>query len=641
VLHSFPTRRSSDLSKIINLQPGYLQVFNTSTSQFQTTIKIVNVNQILQNCTISKLCYSKNQLNYLLNFKNLIYRLNYNKDRSLGKQSTNLPINFTTLITNQFKTLTGGIVYYTQEQYRTKNYPTKIGIHFYEEIKRINHQTVLWLAEETYLPNCDNNFLLVATNNFIPEKFEIIPNHFSKTSGLIKIIEKKNSVQEINIQSGSLYEVVNLENVEEFTNQVFYPGEFLLNHIEINQPSFIEVIDTGLTIQLLIRPLEIYETPLAKSIEKKIGQELTKNSILEIKNLISCPYPSNQKIKQNNSLDLITDCLNLIIRNSFKKISQLKLDIKVNSTNKLIKLITSEELFLTQYIPANLKYTDINLSLIVKNYQFVNAYSTLGYLQVVTDKSLELVKLKSKNSQKKQIFLISNDDCITLSKNKIKDKTINQLLINPLDVSETGKIIIDNGKVLTIQKGRPYFFPNCKNDSFIDKTILQYKLVSSNLTKQLNYKSTINIHCYDITNKLISVPIRKNKNLQFAFSKMIIKKQGKFYISGIPIFLRELLIGRKNNNSTILSNLKQIPLKNKIEVGNSQLIRNSKHLLFIQKTDLKFNTIKSIENRRTDFASLLLLEYPIPQIGITSVPRYRHTIGVILFSNICALKVRL
>jgi hypothetical protein len=257
--------------------------------------------------------------------------------------------------------------------------------------------------------------------------------------------------------------------------------------------------------------------------------------------------------------------------------------------------------------------------LIVKNYQFVNAYSSLGYLQVVTDKSLEVVKLKSKNGQKKQIFLISNDDCITLSKNKIKDKTINQLLINPLDISETGKIIIDNGKVLTIQKGRPYFFPNCKNDSFMDETILQYKLVSQNITKQLNYKSTINIHYYDITNKLISVPIRKNKNLQFAFSKMIIKKQGKFYISGVPIFLRELLIDRKNNNSTILSNLKQIPLNNKIEVGNSQVISNSKHILFIQKTDLKFNTIKTIENRRMDFASLLLLEYPIPQIGIHSV----------------------
>jgi hypothetical protein len=29
--------------------------------------------------------------------------------------------------------------------------------------------------------------------------------------------------------------------------------------------------------------------------------------------------------------------------------------------------------------------------------------------------------------------------------------------------------------IFTIQKGRPYFFPNCKNEDLIDKTNLQYK----------------------------------------------------------------------------------------------------------------------------------------------------------------------
>jgi DNA-directed RNA polymerase subunit beta' len=609
-------------SKIINLEPGYIQISNSSTSPFQQIIKVVNISQIFQNSTINKFYRTENKLNYLLNYHNLVYCVNFNNQSFLIRKSTNLPIKFATLITNQFKTLTGGITYYTEEINRTQNYQAKLEIHFYEHIKRINHQSIIWLAEETYLTNCDNRFLLVVNNNFIPEKFEIISDHFSKMSGLVKIIEKKNIVQEITIQSGSLYEVVNLKNTEEFMNQVFYPGELLLDRIEITQPSFVEVIDTDLSIQLLIRPLEIYETPLEKSIEKNFGRDLKKNSLIEINNRINYPYKSNQKIKQNHSLDLITDCLNLTIRNCFNKTSQLRLDIKVDSNNELVKLITSEELFLTQYIPANLKYTDIKLSLIVKNNQFVNSYSKLGYLQIVTNKLLQIVKLKSKNAQKKQIFLISNDDCIILSKNKVKDKTINQLLINPLDISETGKIIIDNGKIVTIQKGRPYFFPNCKNDSFVDETILQYKLVSpyvEAIKEQFNYRNSINIHYYDITNKLISIPIRKNKNIQFAFSKMIIKKQGKFYSSGVPIFLRELLISRKKNNSNLLSNLKQIPLKNDIEVGNYPLINNSKHLLFVQKTDLKFNEIKSIENSRTDFASLLLLEYPIPQMAIHSV----------------------
>ena len=41
-----------------------------------------------------------------------------------------------------------------------------------------------------------------------------------------------------------------------------------------------------------------------------------------------------------------------------------------------------------------------------------------------------------------------------------------------------GKIIIENNNLLTLQKGRPYFFPNCKNQDLINKTNLQYKVIS-------------------------------------------------------------------------------------------------------------------------------------------------------------------
>jgi hypothetical protein len=34
---------------------------------------------------------------------------------------------------------------------------------------------------------------------------------------------------------------------------------------------------------------------------------------------------------------------------------------------------------------------------------------------------------------------------------------------------EIGKVLIENNNFLTIQKGRPYFFPNCKNDDLINK----------------------------------------------------------------------------------------------------------------------------------------------------------------------------
>ena len=608
-------------SKIINLRSGYIQIFNPSHLQSQKNIKIININQVLPNCILKKFYDSKSQLNYLLNCKNLIYKLNIKNEYSLIQESTNLIINFINLITNKFKTLTGGIIYYTQEQYRTKNYPDNKVFNFYKQIRHINYQTIVWLTEETYLSNCDNNDIDILNNNFIPQKFEILPNSFSNTAGVIKIVPKKNNIQEITIRSGSVYEVINLEDIQQFTNKIFYPGEFLLDYIHITQLSFIEIIDTSPVIKFLIRPFEIYEIPLSKSIKKIFGKQSTVNSIFKVKNLMHCQYISQQKIEENNSINLITNSINLIKTNYCNKSANLKLNIKYNFNNKLIKLITSQEVLLNQYIPSSLKYTNINLSLIVKNYQFVNGYSTLGYLQIVTDKLLELVKVKSKNSQTRQIFLISNDDCITISKNTLKNKIINRLSINTLDPSKTGKIIIDNGTILTIQKGRPYFFPNCKNDKILDKTILEYKFVLPNISNQRNYKAAINIHYYDIKSKVISNPIQHNKYFQFVFSKLIIKKQGKFYISGVPIFLREILVTRQKTIGNFLFNIKRLTLKNKTEIKKKKKKKKPffKRLFFIQTTNLKPNKIKVSNNQKRNFASLILLKYPISQIGIHSI----------------------
>jgi hypothetical protein len=40
------------------------------------------------------------------------------------------------------------------------------------------------------------------------------------------------------------------------------------------------------------------------------------------------------------------------------------------------------------------------------------------------------------------------------------------------------KLLLKIMNFLTLQKGRPYFFPNCKNEDLINKTNLQYKILS-------------------------------------------------------------------------------------------------------------------------------------------------------------------
>ena len=43
------------------------------------------------------------------------------------------------------------------------------------------------------------------------------------------------------------------------------------------------------------------------------------------------------------------------------------------------------------------------------------------------------------------------------------------------------------------------------------------------------------------------------------FPKMILKKRGNYYTSGITVFVREFIINAKNHNGTMLSNLQQTP----------------------------------------------------------------------------------
>lgn len=603
-------------SKIINPRAGYIQFSNDLNTQSHPKLEILNTLQYFENITINKLFLSKDNINYLLYYNNLKYFLNnVNQNAAIPNSITSIS-NFANLVTNKFKTLTGGTPYYTKEIHRLKNYNSEFQIHFYNKTSNINYQTIIWLPEETYFLDCEKKFLLVSKNNFIPKQFEIISGIFSKTSGIISIFEKKDIVKKISIQSGSLYEIVNLQNSKKFANQVFYPGELILDHIEITQPSVIEVIDNDSSTQFLIRPLEIYEVPFEKSVRQIFGYNFKENSCAKVINCINYSYKSFEKILAHNSVELVRNYLNLKMINCFSKNFESILKIKVNLNKTLIKWVNLEKFYFTEFLPAYLKYTNLEFTLIAKHNQFFNSYTTLGYLQVLTSKSLEIVKLKSKNAQKREIFLISNNECITTPKSKLKNKTINQLLIDELDIGQTGKIIIDNGKFLTIQKGRPYFFPHCKNDNFVDETALQYKLVSPNILPckiQVTRQKSINIHYYDISNKLITIYLRDNKHTQFTFAKMIIKKQGKLYISGVPILFRDFLIRRKQAKLTILSKLPRKILKNR----KSKLRR--KQLVFLQSSDLILNDFKLQPSLSTNFASVLFFGYPFPRIGIHSV----------------------
>lgn len=614
-------------TKLVNDFPGFSELVNTETNLFQRILQLsLKTCWSLSNSSIEQLSKNPNEKNYILTIKDLRYFVDLKfKNSKLIIPNLRNKI-FGTLITNDFQTLTGGCGYY--DRLLETSSSTKISTlsyflpkvtkyllerkYCFERInpstKRMNpptkqfvHRSLIWLSEETYKLNCDPSSVLVEHGNFISKNFEIIPGVFSKTEGIVKILEKNNTTQEICIQSGCAYKG---QHFNELKNKIFYPGEILLNSIKILQPSLCEYIGTKGDEQLLIRPLNIYEIPYPKS--EKQNFEKTSQTILpfKLKNDLYYCIKSAQPVKNSNSIELVTNTLDTEIINL--STSQDEIHLLPNSEKKTIEFLINKQTNLNHFIPPHLRYKNIQSCLIVQSQQFIDAYTTIGYLEAVVGSSKEVVQLKSKCQEHKEICLISNEDCVTVEKNFIQNKTIDNLLINNADVNYTGKILMDNGKTVTVQKGRPYFFPNCKNEDSITNAELRYKPLNygnSNNKLVLKTKRKVYLNYYDVTKGLINqrVPYR---NTLYKFSKMFIKKNGKLYSSLLAGVVNRMSITEKSINSTTLTSypgsirVLKTHLKKKYKK-----VTGLKTLVLMKSSELKSNPIK----QKTDEPSSVIL----------------------------------
>ena len=130
-------------------------------------------------------------LQCLLNINNIRYLL----DTKLGSSQqliTNMPDkDFGILLSNRFLTLTGGTPYYSLNLTRKKNLYFNNSLYYLNNSYKKYSRTLIWLSEETHKINSDNNFLLIQNDNWIFKNTEILPNIYSKTSGIVSIIQKQ------------------------------------------------------------------------------------------------------------------------------------------------------------------------------------------------------------------------------------------------------------------------------------------------------------------------------------------------------------------------------------------------------------------------------------------------------------------
>jgi len=627
-------------TKLINQYSGLVTVINNEKDLFQRKIQILNNQHNLLKAKIYQCIDIKDRKNYVLRYNNSQYKINLEKKHCKLFVKRELNEHFASLISNKFTTQIGGIPYYDY-RVQTKIISTSKIISYFRrgdnplqnlqsgdlvltanQIVRntfgLTFRSLIWLPEETYKLDCDKSLLLVEHGSFICENFEIIPGLFSKKSGIVIINQRNNIVREISIKSGLVYQGKKFQN---FANKIFYPGEIIFDNIKITSPSLCQHIVGKLTDQLLIRPLDIYEIPQNKSIKKLFGRHSVFESLLKLTTSTHYLYKSNQKIKSFNNQKLISHIFEFNLNHSITE--NIQIQFKIVAKNSSIKFLVEETLHLPNYLPANLKYTNIRSCLLVESGQFIDSYTTLGYFENVNLQSVEIVKLKSKYKNNREILLISNDDCLTIRKEKIQDKSVNDLITKNIDVTQIGKIIIDNGNFLTIQKGRPYFFPNCEQEKSIKNQSLRYKELSKNHLAFSNVESTkrlVSLNYYDITKKVLNKNLTGNfqdltgAGLKLELPKMFIKKNGNLYSSPIPIFLQNFSVLSKNLTETPFASLvtkKHSPWIKKRRIHYSVLLKNS---------ELIQNRIKHVDFSNFNLVRVQFFGYPFSKsIGIHSI----------------------
>ena len=541
-------------TKLINHYNGFSEVTNKKENLYQRLVRISNNKYSLTNASLKKLRTSIRKKNYLLNLENLKYLVAISEKNSNFYLQLTRNQQFGILVTNSFKTLTGGILHYDHQN--LLNYDQLNSSISYVSRSQLSnkynplifYRTMIWLSEEIHQVNCEPNIVLVEHGDFISEKFELVPGLFSKTSGIVTIRQKNNLVQTISIKSGIVYEGKKFKSI---AKKLYFPGEVLFSNVPVTTLAFCEQLSTKNHEQLLVRPIEIYEFPyeyLTSSINSKLSKPI---SPFTIQSQFIYSYKSNQIVKGTRNLLLVSNVLTFKSKQSLNQTNNIKLvqNKKVNS----LKFYLSEKICFNNFIAPDLRYKNIQSSNLIQQKQFIDQYTVLGYLEALTVNSLEIVKIKLKKTKNKPILLISNDDCFILRKKDFPNKKINNFIINNKSVNATGKIIIENENFFTLQRGRPYFFPNCTVDSFMYKTNLQYKILAANRVFQrtiINQKISVN---YQNTLKLslqktnTNVRFLKNSNLvKTEFSKLFVKRNGKLYSALMPQFFKKLSISKTN-----------------------------------------------------------------------------------------------
>jgi DNA-directed RNA polymerase subunit beta' len=577
-------------AKFVAQYNGVIHLFNRKPTLYQRLLKTSNVEYSCTKMQVRALNPGVKLKTHLLQLPTSNYFVEVERTNSHSYLKHTSQGKFGTLITNKFKTLIGGKLFYDSTDLVKASWKAQFisflqsTLELTEYQSLIHHTTIVWLEEEIYSVDCKPSELLVEQEDFVPAGFKMMPDTFSKTSGVITLIRPKPElIESIQLKTGVIYEGRELKKV---TQKIYYPGERLFLNVITKTLVFCDNNLGKNSDKLLARPVKLYEIPRLENLDIRFENSQNTSSNFEWQSGKIYSYKSGQIIRANQPVILIFEPL--FLNTSSSKKDSLNLELWSNSNNKNIGFKRKQTFQLTNYVVPYLKYKSLQSCLLVQKNQFLSKYTILGYVENVTIREIEIIRLKIKEfeMEMKQILVVSNSDCIKVNKQQLPNKKVDDLVTTGINVSDTGKIILANEKNFVIQKGQPYFFPNCKTTDYTAKPTLQYKIIAiSRLQPLINVSQNLSLTYVDISKisstrhlfreEIFSQEINTDINTKIEFSKFFIKKNRKLYTCLIPQFLQKFHLNTCSSKSNFENFISPIRFKYANKLNRTILIRES------------------------------------------------------------------
>ena len=370
-------------------------------------INILYLASYLKNTTIK--LNSKNEYNLaIVNNKNISnFKIDIAPNKIIKNGET-----IATLLDTSYRTKTGGIITYSLE--KQHNIKKK------KNTKEIFSGYFYWIPEETYqLKNIFNvSTLKVKNGTFINAKTEILPNIFSKESGLLQVNAFE---QEIAIKPGELFNLTKLKiQILDKSNRFIKPSEYIIPKKIIAQKLvFLEFFEILEDEYLLVRPVTTYFIPRKKSFSlKHLLFSTNAKKYFRLKIIKKIFFKNWEKITSNTELDLLQTYLVLETKQTINEL-QPKLEIikATHNTNEYnLKFSLYEQInlnnFKTKILNSELE-TSIRSNITSNQYIYPN--TVVAHIETSTKRKSILSKIKLTDENQKEILLLTNKHIRSIS----------------------------------------------------------------------------------------------------------------------------------------------------------------------------------------------------------------------------------